>query len=350
MGDDLGRRSFRNPRQMGLYAALLFGTAGLVGALGLVFPHQEELDEQALTILAAACGVVAVVLVLGAGRFPRWGFGPLVALGTVLVSLSLVFNGERNGGAAGGDEIYYLWVVLYAAYFFRRRGLVVQVVLIAIAYAGSLWVIDPGPVASSRWLTTIGLVVGTAVIVRILSERNEQLVEDLDRTARTDRLTGLANRLAFEERFADELARSGRSGRPLALLLADVDRLKEINDRGGHSAGDAALAQVGRTLRRELRAVDTPARVGGDEFAILLPELDRQAAEAVSLRLAGQVGEHSREHGPPVGLAFGLACFPEDGRSSEALLRVADQALYAAKPARPRHPAPEALALGDSVA
>lgn len=72
------------------------------------------------------------------------------------------------------------------------------------------------------------------MIVLILSERNRQLVTDLDRMARTDRLTGLANQLAFEERFEEEIARSDRDGRPLSLLLGDVDRLKEINDRWGH--------------------------------------------------------------------------------------------------------------------
>ena len=271
MSGGSGSGSMRETAQVARYGALLFGAATVVSALGLVFPHQEQADDGGLTLVVIAAAAVSVILAVGGNRLAFWAIELAVASGTVLIALSLVFNGERDGGAAGGDEVYFLWIALFSAHFFSRRVLALQTAFIAVAYAAALYVVDPGPVAVSRWLTMIGLAVGSAVIVRILSERNMQLVADLDRVARTDRLTGLANRLAFEERFEEEIARSDRDGRPLSLLLGDVDRLKEINDRWGHPAGDKALAEVGKTLRAALRPTDTAARIGGDEFAVLLP-------------------------------------------------------------------------------
>ena len=334
MSRDLGSESLREAPQMARYGALLFGVAAFVAALGLLLPHQAEANDAGLAAVALASAAISAAMALGRDRFALWGFQLAVATGTVLISLSLVFNGEREGGAAGGDEVYYLWIALYSAHYFGRRALALQTALIGVAYAGALYVVDPGPVTISRWLTLIGLVIGTAVIVLLLSERNRQLVKDLDRTARTDRLTGLANRLAFEERFDHEIARCKSEGEPLSLLLGDVDRLKEINDRWGHAAGDLALTQVAHALGGDIRSVDTAARVGGDEFAVLLPGVDGAAAEAVATRFGGLVVEASAEPTCTVALTFGVATFPLQGRTRADLLRVADIALYAAKPSR----------------
>ena len=319
---------------MARYGALLFGVAAVVGALGLLLPHQVEANDAGLAAVAFASGLIALMMALGRDRLALWAFELAVAVGTILISLSLVFNGERDGGAAGGDEVYYLWIALYSAHYFSRRVVALQVTLIAAGYAGGLYLIDPGPVAISRWLTIVGLAIGTALIVLLLSERNRQLVADLDRTARTDRLTGLANRLAFEERLEDEIARCEGEGEPLSLLLGDVDRLKEINDRWGHAAGDLALIQVADALRGALRPDDTAARVGGDEFAVLLPGVDTAAAEVVATRLGVLVAAASREPTCTVAVSFGRATFPHQGRVPADLLRVADVALYAGKPGR----------------
>jgi diguanylate cyclase (GGDEF)-like protein len=315
---------------MARFGATLFGAAALVTLLGLIFPHQRQVDVGGLEIVAGGSGAIALGLVLWGARVPQWVYMVVVALGTALISLAVVSNGERHGGAAGGDEMYYLWVVLYAAYYFGRMATAAQVAFVAACYTVVLAVVKPGDVATSRWLTTVGLVVGTAVVVRLLSERIECLVASLRAAAHTDSLTGLANRLAFEDAYSREAARSARHGTHFALLLADLDRLKEINDRYGHAAGDKAICEVASVLRRTLRASDFAARIGGDEFAVLLPGSDVDGAERLGERLT-----HSLcERGPaelPLGLSYGIAIPGDDGEALDDLMRSADDALYASK-------------------
>ena len=321
--------------QMARFGALLFSGGGAITALGLVLPHQPQIDAAGLAVVAGAAGVLGGLSALGAERFPGWVYAVLPAGGTALVSLALLFNGERHGGPAGGDEMYYLWVVLYAAYFLGRIATAAHAVLIAAAYAAVLVAADPGPIGVSRWLSTVGLVFGTAVVVHMLSRRIGRLVAELQLAARTDGLTGLANRRAFEEHFEREVARAHRTHRPFALLLADIDRFKEINDRYGHVAGDAALSQLGRLLPAELRRDDIPARVGGDEFAVLMPDLDAHEARDLGGRVIRIVSERLSATGPAVGFSFGVAAFGRDGLTLDELTRAADQGLYAAKGAPP---------------
>ena len=322
-------------RQQARHAALLFAAAAAVTVAGLLLPHQPEVDEAGLAVVAVGAALAAVVMRLADDRLPGWAYQLALAWGTVFISLALLFNGERDGGAAGGDELYYLWVVLYSAYYFGRRAVAMQVLLVLVAYAGTLALIDPGPIATSRWITMAGLVVGTAVVVRLLSERIERLIGALDAAARQDRLTSLPNRRAFEEQFAREGARAGRSGRPLALLLADVDRFKEINDRWGHAAGDAALVAVADVFRETLRTCDTPARIGGDEFVVLLPDTDADGAQVVATRLVEAVTARGADAALRLALSFGIAVQQPGGGSLDDVMRTADMALYAAKRERP---------------
>jgi diguanylate cyclase (GGDEF)-like protein len=316
---------------MARFGALLFGGGAAVTVLGLLLPHQPEVDDAGLAAVAAGAALVAAVLVVSGERLPHWAFHVVAIAGTAFVSLALLFNGERNGGPAGGDEMYYLWVVLYAAYFLGPIATATQAAVIALAYAATLLAIDPGPIAVSRWVSTIGLVVGSAVVVHLLSARVARLVASLERTARTDHLTGLPNRLAFEELFDRQVTCALRTNRPFALLLADLDRFKELNDRLGHAAGDAALAELGRLFSAELGGHDLAARVGGDEFAVLLPETDRDGARATGDRIARAVFERLRARGAPVTLSYGVATFGADGRTLDDLTKAADEALYTAK-------------------
>ena len=170
-------------------------------------------------------------------------------------------------------------------------------------------------------------------MVRLLTEHVEQLLADLDTAARTDRLTGLGNRRALEEDFRREAARAERTGEPIALVLIDLNRFKDINDLYGHAAGDRALVGVAERMRLVLRASDVAARIGGDEFLLLLPNADVASATAIALRLTTAAA--SREDGAtPVGLSFGVAACEDGVESLDDLMRRADQALYEKKRAR----------------
>ena len=158
---------------------------------------------------------------------------------------------------------------------------------------------------------------------------------ELERLAHTDGLTGLANRRYFMDRLSSELERSDRYERPLSLIVLDLDHFKEVNDTHGHAAGDAVLKAAAEALRSVCRDVDVPARVGGEEMALLLPETARSGARTVAERVRVRI--ERRTHTAPDGATFGVtaslgvAAAGAGARTAEELLQRADEALYRAK-------------------
>ena len=148
--------------------------------------------------------------------------------------------------------------------------------------------------------------------------------DELRRKTLHDDLTGLANRVLLDDRLEATLRAARRSGDPCAVLLMDLDGFKQINDTQGHAAGDIVLRGVAARLSSVLREQDTAARIGGDEFAIVLPDTDTGGAIRTAKRI------HARLH---VGSSIGIAVFPGDGTRAEELLEHADQAMYRAKEA-----------------
>ena len=148
--------------------------------------------------------------------------------------------------------------------------------------------------------------------------------------ALTDSFTGLANRRAYDERIEEELLRAQRMGRSLALLLFDVDHLKQMNAAYGHAAGDQLLRAVADTLRSRTRGIDLAARIGADEFVVLLPETDRAGAMVALERLMEGIAEQ-RIQGQTIQISTGVAVYPDDGRTEHDLRQHADDDLYQAK-------------------
>ena len=151
------------------------------------------------------------------------------------------------------------------------------------------------------------------------------------RAATTDALTGLLNRRGFEERFAEELARAERHGEVLSLLVIDCDGLKSINDLDGHNTGDRALQQLASSARANKRVSDPAARFGGDEFAIVLTGANATEATAIAERIRNDLAAEPLGSGHLLTASIGLAVFPGDGQTTDALLQAADAALYHAK-------------------
>src|SRR5690349_9823343 len=223
-----------------------------------------------------------------------------------------------------------LWVVLWAAYYLRRRILWVHVAGTVIAFALTLHAIGPAG-AVNRWISLSGLLVGTALVVSMLARRTDRLIGELRVSAATDPLTGLANRRALESAVQREAAAYRRDGHPFAILTIDVDRFKDLNDRLGHAAGDRALRVIADVIRREVRGSDVGARVGGDEFAVLLPDTDQVRTARVERRLAQAAEQELTGGGLELGISVGSAVAGPDGSTLDELLRTADARLYAVK-------------------
>ena len=178
-----------------------------------------------------------------------------------------------------------------------------------------------------------------SIRTKALEDVNTQLasaVKDLERLARTDELTGLLNRRALDESLAFEIQRSSRSGSPMALLIMDLDHFKGVNDRFGHPVGDHVLREVARLFRQRLRTTDILARLGGEEFAVLLLDSGEKAANKVAQSLVDTVREHDFRAADGTSLgsvttSIGFAIFPEHAEEADKLVARADEALYTAK-------------------
>ena len=158
--------------------------------------------------------------------------------------------------------------------------------------------------------------------------------EEIYRLVTTDGLTGLANRRAFGEALAREVGRSARYGRPLSLVVLDIDHFKAINDTYGHLAGDAALRQLGAVLRANLRREDTVGRLGGEEFAVILPEIDLAGARLVAdkvRRLVASQGFSYDGASMRITVSAGVVARAPSERDPEEIMRRGDALLYAAK-------------------
>lgn len=163
---------------------------------------------------------------------------------------------------------------------------------------------------------------------------NAQLLERVRQMAASDPLTGLANFRRLVDVVEAEIQRSSRSGHPFALLLFDLNGLKQINDKYGHLVGSRAICRFANMLRVHSRAIDTCARYGGDEFVLILPETGPEAAQEVVRRISERMAQETEV--PPVSAGAGLAIHPQDGETIDALLAVADQRLYRVKGRSPR--------------
>ncbi len=159
-------------------------------------------------------------------------------------------------------------------------------------------------------------------------------IEEINRRARTDALTGLANRQQFEERLSRIVMETNRFGGSCTLVVVDIDRFKHVNDTYGHQVGDEVLRRVASALQQEVRTVDLCARYGGEEMALLLPQTDLSGGCQLAERLRAAVGANPFVIGGrdiAVTISLGLATYPEGARDRDELFSAADRALYAAK-------------------
>jgi diguanylate cyclase (GGDEF)-like protein/PAS domain S-box-containing protein len=197
---------------------------------------------------------------------------------------------------------------------------------------GTFAIYNKAPMAPSEDNLTL---IGQAANLASIAIEHHQVLDELEHQAFTDSLTGLANRRNFMDSAEIELARARRFGNTNAVLLLDIDHFKAVNDKYGHKAGDTALEALADTLRNRLREVDIIGRIGGEEFAVLLPETDMKMASQAAERLRQAVEEREITVGNNLPLhltvSIGIASPAKPSEKIEEILRLADSALYAAK-------------------
>ena len=185
----------------------------------------------------------------------------------------------------------------------------------------------PSAKATKQSLESVADICATAI-------QNAHYVDRVKQLAYLDGLTGIFNRRFFELRIMEEIERARRYGTGMAVIMADIDEFKRLNDEFGHVLGDEVLRQVSSVFHQQLRKVDVVCRYGGEEFGILLTQVNPEQAMAVAEKLRKMV-EGWQFPGVPrtVTISAGTATFPQHGTTRDGLVRAADRALYAAKQA-----------------
>jgi diguanylate cyclase (GGDEF)-like protein/putative nucleotidyltransferase with HDIG domain len=305
----------------------LYGAGATLAALTAMLPHPHAASVTGLLVVVADAYLVGALLYWQARKLPAWMLHVALCWGSTLITAVAYFSGFNPSPLV----FFYLWVFLYASYFFSRRETTMQIAYVGVSYGALLIARRPEGGMPAWWLVGMGTLLVAAVLIMAMRARVELLIAQLYDAARTDPLTKLSNRRGFRELLDLEIERARRSKVSMTVLLGDLDRFKDVNDRSGHHVGDAALQRVARLLEEGKRHLDTAARVGGEEFALILPDTSYEGAFTLAERLRCAIREEFTRD--PVGLtiSLGLATFPHHGETAASLLRAADEALYAAK-------------------
>ena len=284
--------------------------------------------------------VAPAVLLWTAEPRVRWTLHQAVEAAALLASLVLVALMVFGALLPSREHNYPLEFLcipffLWAAFRFGRREAATVILIVAgIAIRGTLrglgpfvWDTQNESLLLLQAFTGVTAVM-TLTLAAVVAERREA-EQRLRHLAVSDPLTGLANYRQLTTVLEREIQRSQRTGRPFALLLLDLDGLKKINDRHGHLVGSRVLCRLADVLRAASRSIDTAARFGGDEFALILPETEEPAARQVARRIAQRLAAERKK--PALSASVGVALYPRDGEAVEALLSAADSALYGGK-------------------
>ncbi len=277
-------------------------------------------------VTAGSAFVVGLFAATNARRVPSWFLPVIGPFGTILIATSSILTGTTTDGS----ELLYLWPVLFSAYFLSFGSALFNVALIAVVYPPiAMSILGSAGITPSVYM--VGTSIVTLVVTVSLRRQIASVVAAAEREARTDKLTDLPNRRSWDDGLAREVALHTRKGGSLCVLMMDVDLFKQLNDRHGHAAGDAALVRAASVLRGQARQTDLLARIGGEEFALALPDcsLADGAKRAEQIRVAvrdGSVGWDT-----PLTISVGVAALPTHGRTLAELMASADSALYDAK-------------------
>lgn len=331
--DATQHRQLARPYRKALLTALLV----LTFVSGLLFAY-INMGRANYVVAGAELGMAAysIVLLLGIRHTQRlefWVFAYLVPFFSVMMLALAAPRSTLN---------VFIWVLLIPMVSHlllgRRLGLIMSVSYIAIASGIFFWRYGNNPdVMQPVILSNIGVLtlclVAFAHVYEITREQSEKRLVKL---AHSDPLTGLPNRAHLQSRFEYEYSRHQRLGDPMSVVLLDLDLFKNVNDKHGHEAGDKMLQHVSKLLETGLRKTDLAARLGGEEFCLLLPGIDSTQAHAVAEKIRSLLAATPLNfNGTQISLTVsgGVAELGRDGKALNDLTRCADQKLYQAKAA-----------------
>jgi diguanylate cyclase (GGDEF)-like protein len=299
------------------------GALTALAAASLVSHPGAPLSFYILNVVSLLTGIACVLMPWG-GISAGWlHVVPVVAI--VEVTLGVRLAGPYGDIAAD----YFIFIVVFIGYAFATRRAVMAHVALATA-ASSLPLLYEAPTGTepARTLIRILVLVIIAGIVTLLREGLQRRQRELEALAMRDPLTGVGNYRLLTERLEYEVVRHRRTGSSLTVMLLDLDGFKEINDTLGHLTGDRVLHEVAAALACTVRAQDTLARQGGDEFSILAPETGHDQAAQLALRVRAAVYEATRG---VLTTSIGWVTYPVGAEDPEALLSLADAELRHAK-------------------
>jgi diguanylate cyclase (GGDEF)-like protein len=293
------------------------------GLLAFTFiPLMGEIKTGDLIATGLLALFVAAAALLPWNRLPSW----VQALPIFLpFAMEIAIRMSHDSAIIAYTPVALLPVFWFALYGTRGQ-LLASVLAVGIVYAVPSPAVDGGaypitvPIAAALWMAVAGV---SGFSISELVRQRESLTVSLDQMARTDALTGLPNRRAWDETLERELAAAGRTGAPVCIALLDLDHFKEYNDLNGHPAGDTHLKDAAMLWRARLRSADLIARYGGEEFAVLLTATGAQQAHRVVESLRACVPRRET-------VSAGVAQWDRVESGAELLLR-ADRALYEAK-------------------
>lgn len=302
-----------DPRTALGWFSALFISGGLAGFAVGTFPYWPIAHPMAGSGIAGAALVIGLFLWLVRRRAPRWSVRAAFVAGTASVSAAVWALG--SGPQAQLPALYYGFLCLVAGAFGSRRLTFTSAALVGAAYLAALtpdWRVE----LATQWAIDMIAITLPAIFVNVLTGRLRAL-------ALCDPLTGLANRRVMDDAIPTAISRARRQKRPLSAAALDLDGLKSINDVAGHAAGDQLLISSARGFSRALRSDDVLARIGGDEFILLMPRTNLAEAQLAIQRLRAATP----------GIAFSAGVVRWTNESADQLLRRADAALYTAKQA-----------------
>jgi len=293
------------------------------GLLAFTFiPLMGEITTGDLIATTLLVLFVVTAVMLPWSRMPAWvqALPPLLPF-----AMEIAIRLSHDSAIIAYTPVTLLPVFWFALYGTRGQ-LLISVAAVGIVYAVPSPAVDGGaypitvPIAAVLWMAVAGI---SGFSISELVRQREDLAVSLDRMARTDALTGLPNRRAWDEALEGELARANRSGSPVCTALLDLDHFKEFNDLNGHPAGDSHLREAAMVWKSRLRSADLIARYGGEEFAVLLTATDAMQAQDVIETLRACVPDDET-------VSAGVAQWDGVESGAELLIR-ADRALYEAK-------------------